>query len=119
MSGLPIPPGGSREPYEMKDLVRVVLVDPNAESRNDLRRLLGAIATIWVAEVFDTYRGMGSRVAEIAPDLSIVTLDHDPNQAIELIQSLTQANPGAVVLPASAISESSLILRAMRAGARE
>ena len=39
---------------------------------------------------------------EIAPDLCLVNLDSEPNQAIELIASLSQAYPTAIVLPASA-----------------
>jgi pilus assembly protein CpaE len=103
----------------MKELIRVVLVDPNEESRNALRRLLGAIGTIWVAEVFDSYAGLASRIVPLNPDLTIVALDHDANPAVELIQTLTEAAPGTVILPASRASDSALILRAVRAGARE
>ena len=40
----------------MKDVIRIVLVDPSEESRDALRRLLRTIGTIWVAEVFNTYQ---------------------------------------------------------------
>jgi pilus assembly protein CpaE len=103
----------------MKDLIRIVLIDPNPESRDALRRLLGTIGTFWVAEVLDTYREAAARVAAITPDLIVVALDHDAQQGIELIGAVTQANPHATVLPASRSSDSSLILRAIRAGARE
>ena len=103
----------------MQDLIRIVLVDPNKDSQDALRGLLGGIGTIWVAEVFETYRGLASRMAEIAPDMIIVSLDHDANQAVELIHALTLANPDTVILPASRTSDSVLILRAIRAGARE
>src|SRR5438132_345446 len=103
----------------MRDVIRIVLVDPDEESRDALRRLLGAIGTIWVAEVFDTYHGLAARIGAIDPDMTIVALDHNTNQAVELIHALSQANPAAVVLPASRTSDSGLILRAIRAGARE
>lgn len=103
----------------MKDLIRIVLIDPNGESRDALRRLTGAIDGFWVAEVLETYRGAAARVGQVAPDLTIVALDHDPQQAVELIGAVTQANPRAAVLPASGGSDSALILRAIRAGARE
>ena len=103
----------------MKDLIRIVLVDPNGESRDALRRLLGRSARFWVAEVLESYREAAARIAAIAPDLTIVALDHDPQQAIELIGAVTQANPRATILPASRNSDSTLILRAIRAGARE
>ncbi len=35
----------------MKDLIRVVLVDPGEESRNELQRLLRGIDSLWLAEV--------------------------------------------------------------------
>jgi pilus assembly protein CpaE len=103
----------------MRDVTRIVLVDPSAESRNGLRRLLGGISTAWVAEVFETYQDIAGRIQEIRPDMTIVALDHDANRALELIQALSQSSPEAVVLPASRHCDSALILRAIRAGARE
>ncbi len=103
----------------MRDVIRVVLVDPNEESRDALRRLLAGIGAIWVVEVFDTYQDLVTRIGTIDPDMTIVTLDHDANAAIELIRSLTQLDPDRVVLPASRTCDSALILRAIRAGARE
>src|SRR5437868_4251390 len=100
----------------MTDVIRIVLVDPNEESRDALRRLLGASGTIWVAEVFETYHDVAPRIREIDPDLTIVALDHDTHQAVDLIQGLTQADPGRVILPASRSNDSALILRAIRAG---
>jgi pilus assembly protein CpaE len=103
----------------MRDVIRVVLVEPHEESRDALRRLLAGIGTIWVVEVFDTYQELVARIGAIGPDLTIVALDHDATLATELIGSLTHANPSAVVLPASRTCDSALILRAIRAGARE
>jgi pilus assembly protein CpaE len=103
----------------MKDVIRIVLVDPTEESRDALLRLLKTIGTIWIAEVFNTYAEASTRIAGIAPDVTIVALDHDPSRAVELIGALTQADPPATVLPASRSSDSALILRAIRAGARE
>ena len=79
----------------MRDVIRVVLVDPKDESRQALQRLLGSMGSVWIAEVLPTYQVPASRVVEIAPDLCIVALDSEPNQAIELIASLTQAMPNA------------------------
>ena len=92
----------------MKDLIRIVLVDPNEESRNALQRLLGGIAGIWLSEVFNTYPEAAARASEIVAHLTIVILDHDTNQALELVQKLTQGNPNAVVLAASRSADSRL-----------
>ena len=103
----------------MQDLIRVVLVDPNEESRNALQRLLRGIGSLWLSEVFNSYKDAAARVGEIVAHVTIVVLDHDTNQAIELIQKLAQSNPATVLLPASRCADSALILQAIRAGARE
>jgi pilus assembly protein CpaE len=103
----------------MKDVIRVVVVDPLEASRTSLQRLLGGVTSIWLSDVLTSYEDAMDRAKEIATQLTIVVLDHDANQAVDLIQKLNNANPGAVVLPASRSSDSGLILKAIRAGARE
>ncbi len=103
----------------MRDVIRVVLVDPNDESRQSLQRLLGSMGSVWIAEVLPSYQIAASRIVEIAPDLCLVALDSEPGQAVELIASMAQALPSAVVMPASASCDSTLILKSIRAGARE
>ncbi len=103
----------------MKDLIRVVLVDPSEESRNALQRLLRGIGSLWLSEVVNCLEDAAARAGEIVADVTIVVLDHDPSQAFELVQKLAQSNPGTVVLPASHSPDSTLILKAIRSGARE
>ena len=103
----------------MKDLIRIVLVDPNEESSGGLRQFLGTIDRIWIAEVLDAYAGAAPRVIGMAPDVIVVVLDPEPGQAVDLVATLTRSLPGTAVLPASWSSDGTLILRAIRAGARE
>jgi pilus assembly protein CpaE len=103
----------------MREVIRVVLVDPSEESRRALQRLLGTLGTLWIAEVFTGYLEAANRIAEIAPDLCLVNLDSNQTQALDLIGNVCRSNPDAVVLPASANCDSTLILRAIRSGARE
>ncbi len=103
----------------MRDLIRVVLVDPAEESRNALQRLLRGIGSLWLAEIVTSFQDAITRAGEIVGHVTIVVLDQDPAQAIELIQKLAQSNPGTILLPASRSGDSSLILKAIRAGARE
>ena len=104
----------------MKDVIRIVVVDPLEESRTNLQRLLGGIASFWLSEVLSSYQEAAKRAAELAAHVTVVVLDHDANQAMDLIQKLAQASPASIVLPASRLSDSSLILKAFRAaGARE
>lgn len=103
----------------MKDLIRIVLVDPNPESRESLRRLLGGMSRFWLAESLASYHDAARHVKDLGAHAVLVVLDHDPAKAIELIAAIVQADPGLVVVPASRVSDGGLILRSIRAGARE
>ena len=103
----------------MKDVIRVVLVDPLEESRTSMQKMLVGINTIWLSEVLTSYQEAAARAKDIAGHLIIVSLDQDIAQAVDLVQKLTQNNSGAVVIPASKSHDSDLILKVIRAGARE
>ncbi len=103
----------------MKDLIRIDVVDPNEESRASSHRTLQGMAEFWLAEIFTSYQEAAQRARDIGAEVTVVALDHEPNQAIELIGALIAANPDAVVLPASRCTDSALILKSLRAGARE
>jgi pilus assembly protein CpaE len=103
----------------MRDVIRVVLIDPCEESRIAMQKLLGTITSLWIVELFPTYQAVAGKIAETSPDLCMIALDADPNQAVELIASVHHLKPEAVLLPASATCDPALILKAIRAGARE
>jgi pilus assembly protein CpaE len=103
----------------MKDVIRVVLIDPGEASRAALQRLVQSVSTLWTAEVLASFQGAASRVAEIRPDLCVIGLDADPARGLDLVAQLQASAPDVAALPAGASPDSALILRAIRAGARE
>jgi pilus assembly protein CpaE len=58
-------------------------------------------------------------VSQTQPDLALVSLDADPTKALELVATLSQELPDCSVLVVSSSTEGSLILQAMRNGAKE
>jgi pilus assembly protein CpaE len=103
----------------MKDAIRVVLIDPIQDTTQALGTMLGGFGNLTVADVCGEFTGMARKIAQDAPDLVIVVIDYDPIQAVNLIQTLVQNCPNVAVLPASRVRDSSVILRVIRAGARE
>jgi pilus assembly protein CpaE len=103
----------------MKDAIQVVLIDPIDENRKHLEQLLGGHEGLCLSESISTYQGAARRVAEVAPQLVVIDVDYDAVQAVQLIQTILQNSPNSAVLPASRIKDSSIILRVIRAGARE
>ena len=86
----------------MKDAIRVVLVDPIDDSaRRPSSGCSAGSARSGSPRSAPPTQGAAKRVAEIRPDLVVVTIDSDPDQAVSLIQTIAQNLPGVVVLPAS------------------
>jgi pilus assembly protein CpaE len=103
----------------MNDGIRVLLVDPNRESRQTLLEEFDQLAEVWLAEICAAYPAAAGRVVEIHPDVTVVVADTDPAAAAALISTVVKENPGAVVLSASSLHESATILSLIRAGSRE
>lgn len=102
----------------MKGMTRVVLIDPREESRKALQRMLGGVNSIWLAEVCTSYSTAAQSVGEIVPDLTIISIDSNPMEALSVIQTITKITPGAVILPTSYSIDPELLLQLMELGVR-
>jgi pilus assembly protein CpaE len=103
----------------MKNVVRVAIVDPNDATRASLKNLLLGIDQVWLDADCSRYEFFIDVAAQSQPDIALVALDNDPPKALALIARLSQDLPSTTVLAVSGSTEGSLILQAMRNGAKE
>jgi pilus assembly protein CpaE len=98
----------------------IVLVAPDEARRRSLSRALkGQQATI--SREFSAYPNIVSlsKVTDEDCEVVVVDLDSDPEVALDLIESVCSQNSSLTVMAYSAKGEPSLLVRCMRAGARE
>ncbi|MCA9069224.1 MAG: AAA family ATPase [Planctomycetaceae bacterium] len=103
----------------MKNVNRVAIVDPNDSTRGQLKDLLLGIDQVWLDADCARYEFFTDVVSQSHPDIALVSLDADPQKALALVAKLTQELPNTSVLVLSSSQEGSLILQAMRNGAKE
>ncbi len=103
----------------MKSIVRAAIVDPNDLSRTSIKRLLLGIDTVWLEAECSHYDFFADVVMQTQPDLAIISLDSDHEKALDLVHRLSTQLPNCNVLVVSSSQEGSLILRAIRNGAKE
>ncbi len=103
----------------MKNVLRLAIVDPDNDGREALKTLLLSMDMIWLEAECSRYEFFGDVVSQTQPDIGIVTLDTDSDKAIDLVHKVTVTSPDCSILVVSTSSDGSLILRAMRAGAKE
>ncbi|MEZ6064669.1 MAG: pilus assembly protein CpaE [Planctomycetaceae bacterium] len=103
----------------MNNVVRVSIVDPNDSTRFSIKSLLLGIDSVWLEAECSRYEFFGDVVSQTHPDIALIVLDSNPDAGLALVAEVCQSYPGTNVLCVSGSTEGSLILQAMRNGAKE
>ncbi len=103
----------------MSNVLRLAIVDPNDETREGLKNMLLGMDMIWLEAESSRYEFFVDIVGQTDPDIGVVAIDADPEKALTLIANVREASPECSLLVVSSNSDGQLILRAMRAGAKE
>ena len=103
----------------MSVTLRISICDPNETSRDDLKKYLIGMENIWLEADCSRYEFFGEIVEQTTPDLAIIDVDSQEQSALKLIESIHRKFPKMGIVAISSRSDGSLILSAMRAGARE
>lgn len=103
----------------MPNVLRIAVVDPKDSSRDALKSMLLGLDTVWLEAECSRYEFFGDVIAQTNPDVAFIALDSDPDKAVALLESLAKAAPTCDLLVTSSSADGNLILRSMRAGAKE
>lgn len=103
----------------MSNVLRLAIVDPNDGDREALKATLMGLDTVWLEAECSRYAFFKDVVDQTNPDVAFISMDADPEKAVELVEEMAVAKPDVALLVASSSTDGSLILRSMRAGAKE
>jgi pilus assembly protein CpaE len=103
----------------MNGTPRALLIDPDDRTRETIRQALAASGRVGAAEASASYQGGVGLLGSSTSELVVINLDHDREAALRVLRHAAALDPRIALLPASANPDSSLVLSAMRAGARE
>jgi len=103
----------------MGNVLRIAVVDPKDSTRDALKSALLGLDTVWLEAECSRYEFFSDVVDQTKPDVGFVALDGDPDRALDLVAQLTKNAPECAILVTSSSTDGNLILRTMRAGAKE
>ena len=98
---------------------RALLIDPDDRTRETIRQALATSGRVGAVDVSASYQGGVGLLGTSASEVVVINLDHDREAALRVLRHASSLDPRVPLLPASADPDSSLVLSAMRAGARE
>lgn len=103
----------------MSGALRVSICDPNERSRDTLKKYLVGTDKVWLEADCSRYEFFVEIVQQTSPEVAIVDIDSDEQKALQLIETLSRSFPACGIIVISKRTDGQMILRAMRAGARE
>lgn len=103
----------------MPNVLRLAIVDPHDGDRESLKTTLMGLDTVWLEAECSRYAFFKDVIEETTPDVAFISMDDDPEEAIKLVEELNSTKPEIALLVASSSTDGNLILRTMRAGAKE
>lgn len=103
----------------MSNVFRLAIVDPHDASRSSIKNLLLGIDSVWLEAECSRYDFFTDIVTQTLPHIALISLDSDPQRGLALVAEVTREAPQCQVLVVSRSQEGSLILQAMRNGAKE
>lgn len=102
----------------MSNVLRLAIADPNDDSRERIKSLLLGIDLVWLEAECSRYEFFGDVIEQTTPDVAMIVLDMDAEPGLALVEKLRDTS-SASVLVVSGSTDGTLILRAMRSGAKE
>ncbi len=103
----------------MSNVLRLAIVDPSDNSRNTLKNMLLGMELVWLEAECSRYEFFADVIGQTKPDIGLISLDANPEKAIKLIEQVREIAPECMCLVVSSSTDGQLILKAMRAGAKE
>ena len=103
----------------MSNVLRMAIVDPQDSSRSITKNLLLGIDSVWLEAECSRYEFFIDVLSQTNPDIALIAIDADPQRGLALVAQVNNEFPSCSPLVVSASQEGSLILQAMRNGAKE
>ena len=103
----------------MSGTLRISICDPDESTRDNLKKYLVGMDQVWLEADCSRYDAFADIVGQTTPDIAIIDIDSDDGEALQLVESLSRSHPECGVIVVSRQTDGQMILKAIRAGARE
>jgi pilus assembly protein CpaE len=80
----------------MSNVLGLAIVDPNDTTRDALKSMLLGMDVVWLEAECSRYEFFADVIGQTNPEIGIVSVDHDSEKALALIEGLRQPRPIAV-----------------------
>jgi pilus assembly protein CpaE len=103
----------------MADVQRIIICDPNKNSREALQNVLVTLDNVVIESISTRYDGFVHIAEQNRPEVAIVVLDSDPQTSLGVVEHVARNCPDTSVVAVSAVNDARFIRDVYRRGAKE
>ena len=103
----------------MSNVLRLAIVDPNDHSREKMKSILLGMDIVWLDTDCSRYEFFADVVEQSTPDAVMICMDGGPDRALALMDKIRSTAPECLIFAVSSSTDGQMILKSIRAGARE
>lgn len=103
----------------MTKTITMVVLSSGLENFKEIRQALSADERTRLLAGGNDAEQLYDEIVRLKPGAALITLDSNPEQGIEMIKRLTAERPSMAIISAARSDSADLILRSLRAGARD
>jgi pilus assembly protein CpaE len=103
----------------MSNVLRLAIVDPSDNNRNQLKNMLLGMDVVWLEAECSRYEFFADVIGQTKPDIGVVGIDSNPEKGLKLLEQVRDIAPDCALLVVSSSTDGQIILKAMRSGAKE
>src|SRR4029078_1428727 len=103
----------------MSNVLRIAIVDPNDNSRTQLKNMLLGMDIVWLEAECSRYEFFADVIGQTKPDIGVIAIDSSTEKGLKLLEQVRDIAPEVVLLVGTSSTDGQIILRAMRGGAKE
>jgi pilus assembly protein CpaE len=103
----------------MTKTITMVVLSAGLDSFKEIRQALSADDRTRLLAGGNDAEQLYDEIVRLKPSAAIITLDTNPEQSVDLIKRLATERPGMAIISAARSDSADLILRSLRAGARD
>ena len=82
----------------MSNVFRVVLVDPNDSTREEIKSVLLTIESLWLEADCSRYEFFTDIVQQTSPEIGLINIDSDPEKGVELLEQVRSEHSNTIML---------------------
>lgn len=103
----------------MTKMITMVVLSAGLDNFKEIRQALSADERTRLLAGGNDHEQLYDEVVRLKPAAALITLDTNPEQGLELIKRLATERPGMAIISGARNDSADLILRSLRAGARD